>query len=197
MNKLTLYIIAALTLLLTACGNPKVILETEKGDIVIEVFEDKAPKTAADFLYYVDEGLYDDQGFYRVVRPETDPREMGMTLIQGGRLNTERLTPYVDLEPTGETGLSNISGSVSMARDADLNSGNAAYFFINNGDNSFLDQGGERDASGHGYAVFGKVVSGMDVVAEINALKAEAEAPEGLENQFLVEPVKIITARRK
>ena len=94
-----LALIAALTVIpaLSACRDkrPNVILQTEMGPIEIEVYKDKAPASAADFLYYVDNGLYDNQGFYRVVREDNDPQEMGMAIIQGGRLDTLPLTASI------------------------------------------------------------------------------------------------------
>lgn len=191
-----LYVAAAM--MLAACSrNPEVVLETDRGDIVIELYTEQAPKSAADFLYYVDHDLYDAQGFYRVVRPDNDPRQMGMTLIQGGLLSTVPVTPPVDHEPTNVTGLSHTDGAVSMARE-DVGSGSAAYFFITIGDNQFLDHGGARNPDGQGYAVFGRVVEGMDIVRDINGLPSEGpSAIEALQGQFLPEPVYIKDARRK
>ena len=185
-------------LALVGCSKtPHVILETDMGVIEIEVYEDKAPLSAADFLYHVDEGLYDGQGFYRVVRPETDPRGMNMQLIQGGRLDAQRVTPEIAHEPTSQTGLSHQEGTVSIARE-EVGSGSAAYFFITIGDNSFLDHGGSRNPDGQGYAAFGKVVKGMDVVRSIQALPSGSlGASEQTANQFLEKPIFIKDARRK
>jgi len=184
--------------LLSACGGPEVVvLETQMGDIAIEVYEDKAPVSSADFLYHIDNGLYDGEGFYRVVRPETDPRGMNMQLIQGGLLSLVPVTQAIDHETTAMTGLSHSDGMVSIARDAP-GTGSAAYFFITIGDNSFLDFGGERNPDGQGYAVFGKVVSGMDVVKSIQALDSTGLASEdATKGQYLKDPIKIIKARRK
>jgi len=190
-----------LAVILTACGNkpknPVVIIETDLGNIEILVKEDKAPVSSKDFLIYVDEGLYDRQTFYRTVRPDNDPRDMGMSLIQGGRADTVPLTPSVVHETTDATGLSNIAGSVSLARD-EPGTGSAAFFFINIGDNTFLDTGGERNPDGQGYAVFGEVTSGMDTVLAIQGRKAVANPnePNGAK-QYLTEPVIIQKAYRK
>ncbi len=186
-------------MLLPACtdNRPNVIFETDMGDIEIEVYADKAPLSAADFLYYVDEGLYDDQGFYRVVRNDNDPRNMGMSLIQGGRLDLYPLTPSIGHETTQTTGLSNRAGAVSIARD-EPGTGSAAYFFINADDNQFLDFGGERNPDGQGYAVFGQVISGMDVVRAIQAGDTRTETEiVGSEGQFLTQTVHIKRAYRK
>ena len=196
-----LALIAALTVIpvLSACGDkrPNVILQTEMGPIEIEVYKDKAPASAADFLYYVDNGLYDNQGFYRVVREDNDPQEMGMAIIQGGRLDTLPLTASIAHERTTETGLSNSAGTVAIARDAP-GSGSAAYFFINVGDNPFLDTGGKRNPDGEGYAAFGRIISGMDVVNQIQRSDVRAETAGGVTaGQVLAKPVKIMRAYRK
>ena len=192
-------IFAGAALGLSACGDksPNIIFETSAGDIEIEVYPKKAPLTAADFLYHVDEGLYDNQGFYRVVTSATDPLDMGMSLIQGGLLSLVPVTPSVDHEGTVGSGLSNVTGSVAMARD-DINSGSAAYFFINLDDNLFLDEGGKRNPDGAGYAVFGKVVSGLDVARTIQLGSVAASTQlTGTENQFLETPIMIKRAYRK
>ena len=182
--------------LLAACGNPEVILKTDLGDIKIEVLEGKAPISSADFLYHVENGLYDGQGFYRVVRPDNDPRDMGMSLIQGGLLSTTPVTPSIDHEPTNVTGLTHNEGAVSIAREA-VGSGSAAYFFITIGDNSFLDHGGARNPDGQGYAVFGKVTKGMDVVRKIQAMESGGPSTdERTKGQFLPDPVIIRSAKR-
>ena len=185
--------------LLAACGgkHDRVVLKTDLGNIVIEVYTEKAPLTAADFLYYVDNELYDGEGFYRVVRPETDPRGDGMELIQGGLLGLEPVTALVDHESTKMTGLSHTDGAISMARN-EPGTGSAAFFFISIGDNTSLDFGGSRNPDGQGYAVFGQVVKGMDVVRAIQRREAngENENPQ-TQGQYLTVPVKIIKAKRK
>ena len=101
---------------LAACGSkidnsPNVILETSLGAIEIEVYPEKAPLSAGDFLNYVDRKYYHGQGFYRVVRADNDPRQMGMSLIQGGRLNIESVGAPIAHETTKMTGLRNKAGS--------------------------------------------------------------------------------------
>jgi len=187
-------------LMLAACGDPKttsVILETELGNIEVDVYNSKAPKSAADFLYYVDNGLYDNEGFYRAVRPETDPRGQGMEIIQGGLLGMESVTASIDHENTGESGLSHLDGAVSIARD-EPGTGSAAYFFISIGENTELDFGGSRNPDGQGYAVFGQVVKGMDVVRAIQLREtgAASDNPQ-TQGQFLTTPVKITKAKRR
>ena len=187
---------------LAACGSkidnsPNVILETSLGAIEIEVYPEKAPLSAGDFLNYVDRKYYHGQGFYRVVRADNDPRQMGMSLIQGGRLNIESIGAPIAHETTKMTGLRNNAGSVAIARE-EPGTGSAAFFFINIDDNNFLDEGGERNPDGQGYAVFGKVVAGMDVVKKIQALDVAQESDdERTQGQFLKEPVIISKAFRK
>lgn len=184
---------------LGGCGDssPNVIFQTSAGQIEIEVYPKKAPLSAADFLYHVDEGLYDNQGFYRTVTAQTDPLKMGMSIVQGGRLDLVPVTASIDHEPTGSSGLSNIRGSVSIARDA-VDTGSAAYFFVNLDDNLFLDEGGERTSDRAGFAVFGSVISGLDVLEVIQAGKVQEQGVvPGAENQFLQAPVMIERAYRK
>ncbi|MBN4056019.1 peptidylprolyl isomerase [bacterium AH-315-J23] len=172
-------------------------MQTGLGAIEIDVYKSRAPLTAENFLYYVDNDLYDEQGFYRAVRPKTDPRGHGMQIIQGGLLSMESVTAPIDHETTEMSGLSHIDGAVSMARD-EPGTGSAAYFFISIGDNTSLDYGGSRNPDGQGYAVFGQVVKGMDVVRAIQLREtkgpSESEVTSG---QFLTEPVKIIQVKRK
>lgn len=178
-------------------SSPNIIMETELGAIEIEIYPDKAPISAGDFLNYVDRKYYYGQGFYRVVRPDNDPRDMGMSLVQGGRLNLQSLGAPIAHETTTMTGLRNDAGSVAIAREAP-GTGSAAFFFINVGDNNFLDEGGERNPDGQGYAVFGKVVSGMDVVKKIQAKETIAASEnKATEGQFLAKPVLISKAYRK
>ena len=194
--------VGAAALVLTACGpkvdtSPNVIFETELGNIEIETYPEKAPLSAGDFLNYVDRGFYNQEGFYRVVRADNDPRQMGMSLIQGGRLDLEPKGGFIAHEPTSLTGLRNNSAMVSIARD-EPGTGTAAFFFINIGNNNFLDEGGERNPDGAGYATFGKVVKGMDVVKAIQA--GESNAPteeEVVKGQYLTRPVIITKAYRK
>lgn len=197
-------VLSLIALGLTACGSgskidksPNVIFETVLGNIEIEVYPEKAPISANDFLNYVDRKYYHAQGFYRVVHKGNDPREMGMSLIQGGRLNIESLGRPIAHETTKMTGLRNDAGSVAIARE-DPGSGSAAFFFINIADNNFLDYGGERNPDGQGYAVFGKVVDGMDVVKEIQAGKTvSASNDPRTQGQFLADPIIINKAYRK
>ena len=158
----------------------KVRLDTSLGAIVIELDAAKAPKSVANFVEYVKAGHYDGTIFHRVI-PDF--------MIQGGGF-----TPEMQQKPTrapipleARNGLSNVRGSVAMARTSDPNSA-TAQFFINIKDNAFLDAANARD--GAGYAVFGKVVSGMDVVDKIWAV------PTGNKGPFQNVPVTPVLIRK-
>ncbi len=194
------YFIMICVLVCAACSGEKhtyVVLTTDLGAIVIDVYEERAPLSSADFLYYVDNNLYDGEGFYRAVRPETDPRGDGMQLLQGGLLGMETVTATIDHETTQMTGLSHIDGAISIARDAP-GTGSAAFFFISIGDNKSLNFGGSRNPDGQGYAVFGQVVKGMDVVRAIQQRNTAGPSDDpAMQGQFLTDPAIIITAKRK
>lgn len=178
-------------------NDPVVVLDTTSGPIEITVYPDKAPISAADFLRYVDGGHYDDQGFYRVVHAENDPLEMGMSLIQGGRLDQEMIGDPIAHELTTDTGISNADGAVAIAR-LDPGTGSAAYFFINIGNNNFLDTGGARNPDGQGYATFARVTKGMEVVRAIQTMETSATSEDAVtQGQILSEPVMIKRAYRK
>ena len=145
----------------------KVRLDTSAGEIVIELDAAKAPKTVANFVEYVKAGHYDGTVFHRVI-----PHFM----IQGGgfdaTLNQKATRAPIALE--SRNGLNNARGSVAMARTSVPDSA-SAQFFVNLKDNNFLDAANSPD--GHGYAVFGKVVSGMDVVDKIAAVPTAGKGP--------------------
>ena len=170
---------------------PRVAVETELGQIVLEIDTVRAPNTAANFLKYVDAGLYDGGRFHRTVRtqPDNQPQNtVKIDVIQAGA-NAARAIEYFDPiahEPTSKTGLSHSDGVISMAR-AQVNTARD-QFFICIGDQKELDEGGKRNADGHGFAAFGRVVSGMDVVRKIQA------APSS--GQTLTPPVRIVRIGR-
>ena len=177
--------------------NPVVILETTSGLIEITVYPDTAPISAGDFLRYVDDGLYNGQGFYRVVRADNDPRAMGMSLIQGGRLDREMVGDPIAHELTTDTGISNADGAVAIAR-LEPGTGSATYFFINIGNNDFLDTGGSRNPDGQGYATFARVTDGLDVARAIQAMETISNSEEPVtQGQMLKDPVIIKRAYRK
>lgn len=152
-----------------ADNGPQVVLHTSQGDITLQLFPDKAPKSVANFLQYVREGFYAGTVFHRVIDGY---------LVQGG-LYTRDLQPRRTHSPVpseADNGLSNLRGTVAVARGADPNSG-TAQFFINLVDNRRLDYVGNQSGLTWGYAVFGKVVKGMDVVDKIAALPTRGQGP--------------------
>jgi peptidyl-prolyl cis-trans isomerase A (cyclophilin A) len=152
-----------------AADNPTVVVHTSQGDITMELFADKSPKSVANFLRYVHEGFYPGTVFHRVIPGY---------LIQGG-LYTKDLQPRRTHSPVAseaDNGLSNLRGTVAVARGADPNSG-TAQFFINLVDDRRLDYVGNQSGLTWGYTVFGKVVKGMDVVDKIASLPTHGQGP--------------------
>ena len=177
----------ALVLTAAAAHNPRVVIETEKGAIVVEVDLVRAPVTAANFLRYVDAGLYDGSTFHRTVTMSNQPRDdVRIEVIQGGQLGGEREFPPIAHETTATTGLRHLDGVISMARDKPGTAASSFFFCIN--DQPELDFGGRRNPDGQGFSAFGRVVAGMDVVRTIQGLPAEG--------QQLKPAVGILTARR-
>jgi peptidyl-prolyl cis-trans isomerase A (cyclophilin A) len=173
-----------------SAADPVVVLKTDQGDIEIEVDEGKAPKTAANFLKYVDAKHYDGGRFHRTVTPDNQPdNKVKIEVIQGGvaPAKVKESLPPIKLETTQATGLSHKDGTVSMAR-AEPDTA-TSDFFICVGDQPELDFGGKRNPDGQGFAAFGKVVKGMDVVKAIQKAKADG--------QKLIPPVAITAAARK
>ena len=157
-----------------SCGhpeykNPHVLIETKLGDIEVELYPDKAPKTVAAFLANVEAGLYTNGSFYRVLKSEELPTDFNTGIIQGGvwQANDKQHTtiPGISHESTKQTGLSHTDGILSMARK---DTGTAtSEFFICIGDQSSLDFGNNGNPDGQGYAAFGNVFSGMGIVRKI------------------------------
>jgi len=170
-----------------------VVLETSLGAITIEVNVAKAPVTAANFLRYVDAGLYNAGRFHRAVRPETETRtDVPIEVVQATRAARTAETPNfppIPLERTNATGLTHVDGAVSMAR-AGVDTA-VADFFICIGAQPLLDFGGARNADGQGFAVFGRVIAGMDVVKQIQA------APVRTGTQTIEPPIVVLNAARK
>jgi peptidyl-prolyl cis-trans isomerase A (cyclophilin A) len=174
-----------------AVASVHVILETSGGPIVFEVDPVRAPITAANFLRYVDAERLDGMEFYRAMR--TGP-EAG--LIQGGVRDARRLFPPIPHEPTSQTGLSHVDGAISVPRFAP---GTAqGDFTIMVGDQLYLDAGPGSGGDGLGYAVFGRVVEGMDVVRRILESPTSPTEGEGVMRGQMLEPrIRIVTARRR
>lgn len=175
----------------------RVRLETDAGTIVLELNGRAAPITTANFLAYVDQHKFDGITFYRASRT---PRTTGQGFIQGGiRRNAMLGLPPIEHEPTSRTGLRHVDGAISMAR---LEPGSAmGDFFIVAGAMPSMDAGNRRPSSGNndtqGYAAFGRVVEGMDVVRRILATPTIENAGAGaMRGQMLERPVRIVRAVR-
>jgi len=169
--------------------NTRIIIDTELGEIEAEIFEDKAPITAHNFLRYLDGGFYRNGHFYRTVRPDNQPNnDIRIEVIQGG-INPERegqrFAP-IPLERTTETGLSHTDGTLSMSRFAPDSAHSEIFICI--GDQLVLDYSGMRNPDGQGFAAFGRVISGMDVVRAIQQ--------SAYEQQRLTPPITIHDIRR-
>ena len=162
LKTLVLAVVLCVAATAMAAGNPQVVLDTSKGKIVIELLPEKAPVSVENFLGYVDEGFYDGTVFHRVIKG---------FMIQGGGFTAEIKQKSVGSPIRNEAGngLANQRGTVAMARTMVVDSA-TAQFFINVADNAFLNQRDET-ARGFGYAVFARVVEGMDVVDAITAVK--------------------------
>jgi peptidyl-prolyl cis-trans isomerase B (cyclophilin B) len=168
-----------------ASGPPAVVVTTSKGRIVIDLYPEQAPATVANFLKYVDAKFYDNTVFHRVI-----PNFM----IQGGGFTAD-LKPRVTGAPIrneADNGLSNKRGSVAMARTMEPHSA-TAQFFISTVDNAFLDFR-SKTPQGWGYAVFGRVVEGMDVVDAIATVRT---GNRGMYQNVPLEPVVIESIRRR
>ena len=169
-------------------GMVRVRLVTSEGAIVLALDARRAPRTTANFLAYVDDGRLDDTRFYRAARSKGDPKR---GFVQGGIGNdARRMLGRLPLESTNVTGLRHLDGTVSMAHGPAPNSGNG-NFSIMVGPNPGLDAHG-RDP---GYAAFGRVVAGMDVVKRILA-KPSGGGRGPMRGQMILEPVKLIRAQR-
>jgi cyclophilin family peptidyl-prolyl cis-trans isomerase len=167
--------VMALTVLAAAAvaaraDNPVVVMETSMGTIKIELNQDKAPISTKNFLSYVDDKFYDNTIFHRVMGKENTDNNKDF-MIQGGGYTPDKKLKATKPPIKNESGngLSNTRGTIAMARTQDANSA-TSQFYINVGDNTFLDRGG--------YAVFGKVIDGMDVVDKIKAVTTGTVAIE-------------------
>lgn len=182
---------------LSGCGNRKphkgilVVIETRFGDIEAELYPEKAPATVAAFLRNVDSGYYRNTSFYRIL---SDDNQVSGTLhshlIQGGLWQAKpelvQRLPFIPHEPTNKTGLHHVAGALSMARNTPGTA--SSEFFICLKEEPGFDYGGENNPDGAGYAVFGKIISGMETVEKIY------RQPEQ-EQQFMP-PVIIVDIKR-
>ena len=185
-------LLISIVLISLFCGNPQekkinCLITTSSGDIQIELYPDSAPVTVGNFLMYVDNHLYDGSSFFRVTTPKNEAnREIKIEVIQGGNVPDEKEFDPIVIETTDQTNLYHTNGVISMAR-MDPNSA-TSQFFICIGDQPELDFNGKRNPDGQGFAAFGKVIKGMDVVKRIQSKKEEG--------QYLVDSVTINSIRR-
>jgi len=151
---------------------PRVVLSTDAGDVVIELYEDKSPLTVRNFMSYVESGHYDNTVFHRVI---------GNLLVQGGAYNADyRLKPDRGfIRSESNNGLRNLRGTVTAARRANEPDSAGSQFFINVVDNPQFDFVSAADARSHGYTVFGRVVEGMDVIDGLRGVKVALRAGVG------------------
>jgi len=189
MNSTVYLILAVLTIFINSSGQPfrkneKIVIRTEFGEIYVRIDIKKAPVTSSNFLRYIDAGLFDSTCFYRIVRLDNQPQNpVKIEVIQGGRYEDENNGfPPISHETTKVTGLRHKDGTISMARNEPGTA--TSEFFICVGDQPELDFEGKRNPDGQGFAAFGKVIKGMDVVMKIHSLKAPS--------QYLEKPVLIM-----
>ena len=172
-------------------GPTIVLITTPLGDIEVEVFRERAPITSENFLRYVEDGLLDGTAFFRTVTMENQPSsDVKIEVVQGGTEPMDAAYPSkyppIRHETTETTGLSHVDGAVSMARWAPGTATSSCFICI--GDQPELDYGGRRNPDGQGFAAFGRVRRGMDVVRDIHR--------QPHEGQRLEPPIKIMSCRR-
>ena len=156
--------------------NPRIMLQTELGNIVLELYPKQAPVTVENFLHYVDEERFAGASFYRVVRMDNQPKDnIKIDVIQGGLKedNHPQMLSPIAHETTQQTRLFHEDGTLSMARNEPGTA--TSEFFICVGAQPELDFGGKRNPDGTGFAAFGKVIDGMDVVKRIHQCPAREQ----------------------
>ena len=170
----------------------KLLMETDKGNLKIQLDSKRAPVTCENFMKYVDEKKYEGAVFYRVVRLDNQPdKKVKIEVIQGGvKDDTTKNLPPIFHETTKITNLKHLDGTLSMARNGPGTASSEFFICINN--QPELDFGGKRNPDGQGFAAFGQVISGMDVVRKIQV----GDTGSGNASQTLKEPVKIIRISR-
>lgn len=159
---------------------------TSMGTIEVALYPEKAPETVKNFLQYVNNGLYDHTNFFRVCTKENEAgRDIMIEVIQGGIISEELLFAPIAMETTQKTGIKHENGTISMARGTP-DSAQSSFFICINAQPE-LDFAGKRNPDGQGFAAFGKVTKGMDVVLKIQSLENE--------EQQLITPVQIETIK--
>jgi peptidyl-prolyl cis-trans isomerase A (cyclophilin A) len=198
MKQLLLSSVLLLTVLLAGVGTTDaqeesqiVVITTRFGDIEVALNPTKAPNTTANFLKYMEAGHYDGGQFHRTVTPDNQPNDAVQIEVIQASINSEFAEKgfgALDLERTSVTGLEHLDGTISMARSTP-NSATSSFFFCI-GDQPELDFEGKRNPDGQGFAAFGQVIKGMDVVKKIQ-LSSQGD------NQRLIPPVRITKVARK
>ncbi len=184
-SKTFMLLVFAITLM--SCNNTiNCEIETTEGTIIVELYPDKAPITVANFLKYVDAGLYTNGSFFRVTTPENEAtRDIKIEVIQGGKGEGKDFDA-IEIETTEKTGILHKNGTLSMARSEPNTATNSFFICINA--QPALDFAGKRNPDGYGFAAFGKVIKGMDIVRKIQSGENK--------NQRLIEPVMIRSIKR-
>ena len=163
------------------------VIKTSLGDIYVELYQDKAPITVNNFMKYVDRDLYMNSSFFRTCTPENEAdRDIKIEVIQGGDIAEEKLFDPIQIETTEQTGILHKHGTISMAR-AEPNTAQSNFFICIN-DQPELDFKGKRNPDGQGFAAFGQVSKGMNIV-----LKIQAQENEG---QMMPKPIVIYNIQR-
>ena len=190
-------VVTATALVSTQSKTVRVRVQTELGDIVLELDPVKAPVTTANFLKYVDGGHYDGGTFHRTVKMDNQPESpIKIEVIQAG-VNPDRAKegfPPIALERTNVTGILHKDGVVSMARGTPDSASSGWFICIN--DQPSLDFGGQRNPDGQGFGAFGHVVTGMDVVRKIQGAPSSSNRTSNTEAQKLTPPIKIVKVAR-
>ena len=172
-----------------------IAFKTSKGDIIIELYNQIAPITVDNFLRHLDGGYYDGSSFYRTVTHQNDNGSPKIEVIQGGLGNIDKPFPAISHESTNITKLKHEDGTISMSR-GEVNSA-TSDFFICIGSQQGLDFGGERNNDGQGFAAFGKVIEGMDIVRDINGMPSNKKTDnEYVKGQMINNPIIIEKAVR-
>jgi peptidyl-prolyl cis-trans isomerase A (cyclophilin A) len=188
-NPITLILLFFVIANISAQKKEICIIKTTMGDITVELYPKRAPITVANFLKYVDARLYDNTTFFRSVTLNNQPKDsVKIEVIQGGEVDSTKVFAAIALERTSKTGLRHKNGTISMARDTPDSA--TCSFFICINDQPSLDYGGKRNKDGQGFAAFGKVTKGMDVVKKIQQLHPEQE-------QYFKPEVLILSITRK
>jgi len=165
------------------------LIKTQLGNITVQLYPSKAPVTVANFLRYVDAHLYDSSTFFRAVTLQNQPKDsVKIEVIQGGNIDSLKDFAPISLETTAQTGILHKDGTISMARGKPASATSSFFICINN--QPSLDYGGKRNRDGQGFAAFGKVIAGMDLVKKIQQLYPQ-------QGQYFKPPVVIYSITRK